>query len=477
MFGGVKHVGRACLLLVAAAVAGGCSGPARSDGAGGSDAGGTTGSGGTTAGGGGHSGAGGTTGAGGVSGGAGGARVTGAGGAGNTGAGGATSSGGNSGAGGATGAGGSGIVTPPGLGSCVLPTGASLADLQAAYDRWNTDLVTTDGAKGFQRVRRPNSGNPVNSSNSEGTAYGMLIAVYMNQQSLFDNLWQYSQLFLDSSGLMNWEINPDGSGPTSEGTGAATDADEDMAFALVMADKTWGGRGSLSDTYLNLAKKQIGLIWSHEVDHSMGDVLTPGDQFSGGAIINISYFAPAYYRVFGQVTADTSDWNKVVESSYRALNASLSTANGNASNGLVPAWSTPAGVPMAPPGKPTNFQLDSCRTPFRIAEDYCWFAEPRALAYLQKISGFYAGVGVSHITDGYALNGTPQPNKNLELAAFVGPAGVGAMATPAYATLRSDAYTAVASLTLLGDSLYYNESWTVLSLLMMDGRFLNLTAN
>ena len=58
------------------------------------------------------------------------------------------------------------------------------------------------------------------------------------------------------------------------------------------------------------------------------------------------------------------------------LQAALNAANGNADNGLVPAWSTPAGVPMAPPGKPTNYQLDSCRTPFRIAQDYCWFNEP-----------------------------------------------------------------------------------------------------
>ena len=273
---------------------------------------------------------------------------------------------------------------------------------------------------------------------------------------------------------MNWEINPQGT--AASGTGAASDGDEDMAFALVMADKKWGGRGSLADSYLAIAKRQIGLIWTYEVDHAMGDVLTPGDQFGGAAIINISYFAPAYYRVFGQVTGNTTDWNKVVDSSYRVLQATLNDANGNSSNGLVPAWSTPGGVPMAPPGKPTNHQLDSCRTPFRIAQDFCWFGDARAQAYLSRISGFYAGIGATRLVDGYALNGNPAPNTGLALAAFVGPAGVGAMATPAFPALRNDAYAAVASLTLLGDSLYYNESWTVLSLLMMTGRFADLTA-
>jgi endo-1,4-beta-D-glucanase Y len=363
----------------------------------------------------------------------------------------------------------------PGRGMCTLPPAASDAALQAAYARWKTDLVTSDGAGGFQRVRRPNSGNPFNSSNSEGIGYGMIAAVYLDDQSLFDNLWKYEQLWIQTDGLMNWEINPQGT--AASGTGAATDGDEDMAFALVIADKKWGGRGSLATTYLDAAKKQIGAIWANEVDHSLGDVLAPGDQFGGASIVNISYLAPAYYRIFGQVTGNVADWNRVVESSYRVLQAALNTANGNANNGLVPAWSTPAGAPMAPPGKPTNYQLDSCRTPFRIAQDYCWNAEPRALAYVQQISGFYAGIGATHLVDGYALNGTPMPNTGLALAAFVGPAGVAAMATPPNFKLRDDAYAAVASLTLLGDSLYYNESWTVLSLLMMGGRMADLTAN
>jgi endo-1,4-beta-D-glucanase Y len=364
----------------------------------------------------------------------------------------------------------------PGLGRCVLPPAADDAALQAAYARWKTDLITSDGANGFQRVRRPNSGNPVNSSNSEGIAYGMTLAVYLNDQSLFDNLWKYEQRWMQTNGLMNWEINPQGTAPS--GTGAATDGDEDMAFALVMADRRWGGRGALADTYLNYARRQIDLIWALEVDHNLGDVLKPGDQFVDGSIINISYFAPAYYRIFGQVSGKPADWAKVVESSYRVLQATLNSANGNASNGLVPAWSTPAGVPMAPAGKPTHHQLDSCRTPFRIAQDFCWFNERRAQDYLQKISGFYAGIGATRLVDGYALGGAPMPNTGLALAAFVGPAGVGAMATPAFSVLRDDAYAAVASLSpsSLGDSLYYNESWTVLSLLMMTGRMADLTA-
>jgi endo-1,4-beta-D-glucanase Y len=366
------------------------------------------------------------------------------------------------------------------LGQCAEPTGARWSDAQAAYAKWKHDLVTSDGARGFMRVKRPDSPGSINTSNSEGTAYGMILAVAMDDQTLFDALWQYEQLFLDGNGLMNWEILPDGSGPTSSGTGAATDADEDMAFALLWAAHHWGGRGALADTYQNIALHQIDLLWQHEVDHGRSEALAPGDQFSdGAAIVNISYFAPAYYRLFGQASGNTTNWNKVVDTSYTILAATLNDANKNKTNGLVPAWSTPAGVPQAPNSSlPTNHQLDSCRTPFRLGQDYCWNAEPRARDYLAKISAFYQGVGVAHIVDGYNLDGTPNPTHTTVngSAAFIGPAGVGAMSDPAFAMLRDTAYAGVATLNELDGTLYYTESWTALSLVMMNGGFWNPTS-
>ncbi|HXN33037.1 MAG TPA: glycosyl hydrolase family 8, partial [Polyangiaceae bacterium] len=239
----------------------------------------------------------------------------------------------------------------------------------------------------------------------------------------------------------------------------------------------WGGKGALADTYQNFALKQIDLIWTHEVDQSRGQALAPGDSFpSGAGDLNISYFAPAYYRLFGQANGKQTDWNKVVESSYTILAATLNATNKNATNGLVPAWSTPAGTPQAPNATlPTNHQLDSCRTPFRLGQDYCWYGEPRAKSYLAKISAFYQQIGASHIANGYNLDGTPNPTNPTvnQSAAFVGPAGVGAMSDPAFAVLRDQAYAGVATLNELDGSTYYTESWTALSLVMMNGEYWN----
>ena len=364
----------------------------------------------------------------------------------------------------------------PGLGSCRLPSGADPKVALELYEKWKADLLTTDGAGGFVRVRRPNSGTQLNSTNSEGIAYGMLLAVYANDQPTFDALWQYEQLHLGKNGLMEWEIGPDGS---VIGEGAATDGDEDMAFALVMADARWRGRGTLPKPYREYATQQIDLIWRFEVDHARGDTLMPGDRFDGAKVLNISYFAPAFYRVFGAVTQREAQWQRVVDSSYRVLAATLNDTNRNVDTGLVPAWSTPEGVPQAPPdtGHPIHHQLDSCRTPFRIAQDYCWFGEPRARRYLETISGFHARVGVKHLLDGYQLDGAPFPTAKLHLAAFVAGAGAAAMAIEPLAQVRDEAYEELVSWdVLLGGSHYYNKSWSVLGTMMLTGRFTNLAA-
>lgn len=359
---------------------------------------------------------------------------------------------------------------------CHYPSAARASDVSAAFDKWKKDLVTTDGAGGFLRVRRPDSAGAIDTSNSEGMGYGMLIAVYLNDQAMFDGFWQYVRLHLNANGLMDWEISPDG---TVSGSGAATDGDEDMAFALVMADRQWG-RGTLAESYLDSAKELISAMWAHEVDHGAGNVLLPGDSWSADAALNPSYFAPAYYRVFGTVTGQAADWDAVATSSYDVIEKSLNAANRNEANGLVPAWCDANGTPKVPfANGPTNFQLDACRVPFRIGQDYCWFGTPRAKTYLANISGFYSGIGAANIVDGYDLDGTPHPQNStggLQAASFVGPAAVGAMSDPTFQTLLDEAYARVATLGLTAGTTYYQDSWTVLSLMMLTGNFTDLTA-
>jgi endo-1,4-beta-D-glucanase Y len=364
---------------------------------------------------------------------------------------------------------------------CTYPTAPSNEAVQAAYEAWKSEVLTSNGAGGHLRTQRPNSPSAeVNSTVSEGIAYGMLITVALDKQHEFDELWKYSQLWLNGNGLMNWYINA--AGTQVLGTGGATDSDEDMAWALIMADRQWGGQGSLDKPYLEYAKTQIKAIWDHEVDHTNGDFLLAGDEWAGNLIFNPSYFTPNEYRVFGQVSGDEAGWNRVIDKGYEILEKSLNAQSGNTTNGLVPAWCDGNGVPKVPfDGGPTHYQYDSARVPYRIGVDYCWNGDERAKTYLAKISQFFANIGASEIVDGYDLNGTPRPDVDSDpngpqSAVFVGTAAVGAMHDASFQAFVDDANALVATGELLARSRYYNLSWTVLTLATLSGNLLEYPA-
>src|SRR5262249_17197143 len=157
--------------------------------------------------------------------------------------------------------------------------GRSDADAAAGWQMYKARLIT-DSGDGSLRVLRPENSND---TVSEGIAYGMLFAVYFNDKTTFDGLWKYALKFVDPMGLMNWHINADGTIPRG-GMNSATDSDEDMAFALVMADKQWGG-------YTTVAKDFIGKVLAG--DFASDASIKGGDTYMA---VNPSYLAPSFYR-------------------------------------------------------------------------------------------------------------------------------------------------------------------------------------
>ncbi len=363
-----------------------------------------------------------------------------------------------------------------------LPKGTDWNFVHAAHEAWKREIVTSDGANGFLRTRRPDTPDGErNSTVSEGISYGMMISVMMDDQPSFDAFFQYADHWANENGLMCWYISADGS--RALGNGGASDADEDIAWALLMASRRWGGSGELSESYEALAKRQIERIYAFEVDHDQWpDMFLPGDEWRGKNVFNPSYFAPYQYRLFGEVTGNVGGWQRVVDRGYEILDRCLNEVSGNSENGLVPAWCDFEGRPVeAFPGAEQNYQTDSARLPFRIALDWAYSRDQRAKSYLDKICDFFMNIGASNIIDGYALDGTPVPDpKTIDhgegSAVFVGCVGAAAMCDPKYQVLLDGAYQRVKTGRLLARSRYYNHCWTVMSLLMMSGQFGTLEA-
>jgi endo-1,4-beta-D-glucanase Y len=374
-----------------------------------------------------------------------------------TGTGGTTGTGGNTGAGNGLGTG-KGFAYPQSkvTGQCTLTSVASASSLtQSAYTSWKNTYVAS--ASPGLRVQRPeNQGDTV----SEGMGYGMLAAVYMGDQTTFDGLWAFTKANLDANGLMNWHLTSSGS-TASGGSGSATDADEDIAFALLMASDQWKG-----GTYLQDGIDMVNAIRQNEL-FTDGSIQN-GDTWSFTNALNPDYFSPAYYRVFARAANDPYWSTTVIDKGYGHLAGVTGTA------GLIPNSTNlqdstdPSTCNTQGHTCDLKYGYDACRMPWRIGMDYCWNNEPRALTYLKAIGGYFdANGGVASIGDGYTSPNGPKTSSNQN-SAFIGPAGVAGMAA-GFAKLRDDAFNFNGG----GNNSYFAQSLRVLNMLMMSGNMLD----
>jgi len=213
------------------------------------------------------------------------------------------------------------------------------AYLLAEYEEWKSHYVVTDTATGFLRVQRDAATNY--DTVSEGMGYGLLLAVYFNDQATFDSLLSYVDAHLDGTHLMHWIITADGVEVSEFGipidhetvyikvdpvtkmpidppeyelekegdpnylqasndrrsTSSATDADVDMAAALLLAHARWGGYHS---SYFEKAVQMIVSIACYDVMRigAYDYWLKAGNRWGGLKGWNPCYFTPTWWSMF-----------------------------------------------------------------------------------------------------------------------------------------------------------------------------------
>lgn len=227
-----------------------------------------------------------------------------------------------------------------------------------------------------------------NITTSEGQSYTMLRAVWMDDQTAFDQSLKWAQAFLQRPDhLFAWRYGPkpDGSYGIQAhlgGQNTASDADCDIALALIMASKRWN-----DPSYLEEAKRIIKSVWEREVVMIQGrPVLVALDLESDprkqSVIVNPSYFSPFEYKVFATIDK-RHDWLGLADNSYALLLALSKDKLGLRKNsGLPPDWVSmdkatgKFGKPAK--GQTTDYGWDAIRTPWRLALDWQWFKDPRA---------------------------------------------------------------------------------------------------
>ncbi len=288
----------------------------------------------------------------------------------------------------------------------VLDLPSAQPKVDASY--WNAALDSTwqglirrniqPYSNGAGLIHRPKSERPGDAV-SEGVGYGMIVALYSNDQDHFNKMWEAANEKMWNGSFHDWHMLADGNipnGPDEYGTGAATDAEEDIALALIFADKLvssgkWQDYTSskLQKSYAEQAQVILDKMWESKQIRSEG-VVAPGADWGGYDFVNPGYFSPAWYKVFAKFDKnDSARWTKAVDKSYEIISKSPGY-----SMGMVPDWMTPEGG-WVNDGLGYNayfdsraFFKDAIRILWRTAIDAVWFDESRAKDFLKNALKF-----------------------------------------------------------------------------------------
>src|SRR5438105_11451285 len=145
-----------------------------------------------------------------------------------------------------------------------LDPGAALRTSWASYQR---EFIQGDG--------RVIDRSDQDVTTSEGQSYAMLRAAWMHDRATFDRVWRWTQANLrvrgDALYAWRWGRSQNGSWNVLD-RHSASDADQDVALALVFGSREWRDQ-----RYLRAARSILGRIWDEEVAQAAGDpVLAAG---------------------------------------------------------------------------------------------------------------------------------------------------------------------------------------------------------
>jgi endo-1,4-beta-D-glucanase Y len=385
------------------------------------------------------------------------------------------------------------MANPGGTGTCFfgshafkypsdvrLPTGAQSAldaTTAKAYDAWKAKYVK-QGCGGYYVLSGGGTGQDVGDEVSEGHGYGMVITALMagydpQARAIFDGMYAFFHTFPTSThqNLMAWTVNVAGGCvvPTG-GSDSATDGDQDVGFALLLAERQWPGSGYLQKALAVIADLKSGDL--HQSTHQplLGDWATPGNNQYNAT--RPSDFMLDHFRAYGRANGDAT-WTQAVDSVYQLIDTiqtKYSPATGLLPDFIVNTMSAPA--PAAPnflegPGD-GQYNYNSCRVPWRIATDYIASQDPRAKTAAQRMNSWimaHTNNDPSKILDGYTLAGAKGAGQSGPSSAFSSPFGVSAMLGTNQAWLDK-LWTSRAI-----NEDYYGDSITMLSMLVMSGNW------
>ncbi|HEV8632338.1 MAG TPA: glycosyl hydrolase family 8 [Thermoanaerobaculia bacterium] len=347
------------------------------------------------------------------------------------------------------------------------------------YDRWKRDFVKAvdvEGAGGY-RVSF-GSTNPARTV-SEGQGYGMVIVALMaghdpEAKAIFDGLWRFARAHPSAidHDLMTWQV-PEVAGESD----SAFDGDADIAYGLLLADKQWGSKGAVD--YKGEAQRVIRAILRSTIGPRsrlpmLGDWTKPDGSPHNQYTPRSSDLMIDHFRAYRTATKDRA-WAAVVaacQSVVSSLQRDYSPATGLLPDFIVGAGSAPQPAPAGflEGDHDGHYYYNALRVPWRLGTDALIHGDAVSLAQVRLLGRWIASSthGDPHqIWPGYRLDGTPIGGSFYFTTAFASPFGVAAMTDPALQEFLDATYAAVHD----RHQGYYEDSLTLMSLLVMSGNF------
>jgi oligosaccharide reducing-end xylanase len=267
---------------------------------------------------------------------------------------------------------------------------------------------------------------------TEGMSYGMMMAVQMDRQALFDRLWRFSKTYMYQDngkyqGYFAWSAAPDG---VKNAQGPAPDGEEYYALALFFAANRWGDReapfnyGEQARDILRHCLHQPQLAPGGEPMWDLGSRLikfVPETPFS-----DPSYHLPHFYELFAR-WADPEDrpfWAQAAAAS-RAYIAKAS----HPLTGLAPEYAEFDGTARLLFGKPMEFYSDAYRVAMNIGQDAAWNGvDPGLSACVDRLQQFFSTSTDKETYRAYMLDGTPLEEPAMHPVAITATNAAGSLA-------------------------------------------------
>ena len=167
---------------------------------------------------------------------------------------------------------------------------------------------------------------------SSDQKYGLLQSIINNDRPTFDTIWNFTKNnFQKRNGdkLLASKIqNIDGATSILD-SNSSSDAEQDIALSLILANNKWNEKQYLSD-----AKEIISDLYKLRLTNLNGPktILQSDSNINKGYdLINMGYLSPAHYRIFNSVNPE-NNWNQVANDSYIILNDVMKGKT------LIPNW-------------------------------------------------------------------------------------------------------------------------------------------